>query len=200
VVQRPRSDAASSGSSRRPSYATCWLCSQQAGHATAEARSLKFAGGQLRYIEVYAEALTLGVDVEYTAGTLLHELGHVLGCCSGPGTSGGSLRSELNCTRILCSPHGSAARSARRSCGKWDSAVVDERHRSAKAHPKRPSTAARLRRVEASDRSLTLAELTIRAEPFRRTVKNLELGLQNYPLAMQSAMRIGRTSPNRGTS
>jgi hypothetical protein len=75
----------------------------------AEARSVTYASGRLRYIEVYSEALVLGVDVEYTANTLLHELAHALGCCSGPGTSGGHWVSiGPLCTRILCSPHGSA--------------------------------------------------------------------------------------------
>jgi hypothetical protein len=73
----------------------------------AEARTLRFAGGRLRYVEVFAQGLVLGVDTEYTAGTLLHGLGHVLGCCNGPGTSGGHFVGP-NCTKILRSPHGNA--------------------------------------------------------------------------------------------
>jgi hypothetical protein len=41
--------------------------------------------------------------------------------------------------------------------------------------------------VQANVGTLTLAELNGRAAPFRQTVKNLELALQNYPLALQSA-------------
>jgi hypothetical protein len=73
----------------------------------AEARQVSFAGGRLRYIEVFAPNSVLGVDVEYTAGTLLHETGHALGCCSGPGTVGGHFVGST-CMRILCSPHGQA--------------------------------------------------------------------------------------------
>jgi hypothetical protein len=73
----------------------------------ADARFIPFAGGRLRYIELFAPSPTLGVDVEYTAGSLLHELAHALGCCTGPGTSGGHFVGA-NCTRILCSPHGNA--------------------------------------------------------------------------------------------
>jgi len=74
-----------------------------------EARSVAYAGGRLRMIEVYAEAPALGVEVAYTANTLLHELGHSLGCCTGPGTAGGHwVGLGSICTRILCSPHGSA--------------------------------------------------------------------------------------------
>jgi hypothetical protein len=73
----------------------------------ADARFIPFAGGQLRYIELFAPSPLLGVDVEYTAGSLLHELAHALGCCSGPGTSDGHFIGP-NCQRILCSPHGNA--------------------------------------------------------------------------------------------
>lgn len=72
----------------------------------ADARFIPFAGGQLRYIELFAPPPLLGVDPEYIAGTLLHELAHALGCCAGPGTSGSHFVGP-NCTRILCSPHGS---------------------------------------------------------------------------------------------
>lgn len=75
--------------------------------ARAEARFIPFAGGQLRYIELFAPSALFGVDVEYTAGSLLHELAHALGCCTGPGTSGGHFVGP-NCQRILCSPHGTA--------------------------------------------------------------------------------------------
>jgi hypothetical protein len=75
----------------------------------AEARSIKYAGGRLRLIEVYADALAFGVDVEFTATTLLHELGHVLGCCTGPGTAGGHWVGLGGvCPRILCTTHGNA--------------------------------------------------------------------------------------------
>lgn len=73
----------------------------------ADARFIPFAGGQLRYIELFAPSPLFGVDVEYTAGSLLHELAHALGCCTGPGTSGGHFVGP-NCQRILCSPHGTA--------------------------------------------------------------------------------------------
>jgi len=73
----------------------------------ADARYIPFAGGQLRYIELFAPSALVGVDVEYTAGSLLHELAHALGCCTGPGTSGGHFVGP-NCQRILCSPHGKA--------------------------------------------------------------------------------------------
>lgn len=67
----------------------------------ADARFIPFAGGQLRYIELFAPSPLFRVDPEYTAGTLLHELAHALGCCNGPGTSGGHF-SGPNCARILC--------------------------------------------------------------------------------------------------
>ena len=72
----------------------------------AGARYISFGGGRLRYIEVFAPDV-FGVDPEFTAGTLLHETGHVLGCCVGPGTSGGHW---INCSRqqILCAIHGNA--------------------------------------------------------------------------------------------
>jgi len=73
----------------------------------ADARFIPFAGGRLRYLELFAPSPLLAVDVEYTAGSLLHELGHALGCCTGPGTSGGHFVGP-NCQRILCSPHGTA--------------------------------------------------------------------------------------------
>jgi hypothetical protein len=73
----------------------------------ADARFIPFAGGQLRYIELFAPSALVGVDVEYTAGSLLHELAHALGCCTGPGTSGGHFVGP-SCQRILCSPHGNA--------------------------------------------------------------------------------------------
>lgn len=73
----------------------------------AEARYIPFAGGQLRYIELFAPSPLFGADPERTAGTLLHELAHTLGCCSGRGTSGGHFVGP-NCQRILCSPHGTA--------------------------------------------------------------------------------------------
>jgi hypothetical protein len=73
----------------------------------ADARFIPFAGGQLRYIELFAPSALFGVDVEYTAGSLLHELAHALGCCTGPGTAGGHFVGPT-CQRILCSPHGNA--------------------------------------------------------------------------------------------
>jgi len=73
----------------------------------ADARFIPFAGGRLRYIELFAPSPLVGVDPEYTAGSLLHELAHALGCCTGPGTSGGHFVGP-SCSRILCSPHGSA--------------------------------------------------------------------------------------------
>lgn len=73
--------------------------------ARAEARQINFAGGRLRYIELFAPSLR--IDPEYTAETLLHELAHSLGCCTGPGTAAGHWVA-INCTRLLCSPHGTA--------------------------------------------------------------------------------------------
>ena len=72
----------------------------------AAASYTSLAGGRLRYVEVFAPT-TFGEDVESTVGTLLHEMGHVLGCCFGPGTSGGHW---INCSRqqILCAIHGNA--------------------------------------------------------------------------------------------
>jgi hypothetical protein len=75
--------------------------------ARADARFIPFAGGQFRYIELFAPSPLLRVDPEYTAGSLLHELAHALGCCTGAGTSGGHFVGP-SCARILCSPHGSA--------------------------------------------------------------------------------------------
>ena len=71
---------------------------------TPAARYTKFAGGRIRIIEVYVVG---PFDADEHAGSLLHELGHVLGCCHGPGTEGGHWVG-LNCTRLLCSPHGAA--------------------------------------------------------------------------------------------
>jgi hypothetical protein len=73
----------------------------------ADARFIPFAGGRLRYLELFAPSPLFPVDVEYSAGSLLHELGHALGCCTGPGTSGGHFVGP-SCQRILCSPHGTA--------------------------------------------------------------------------------------------
>lgn len=70
----------------------------------ADARFIPFAGGQLRYIELFAPSALFSVGVDYTAGSLLHELGHALGCCTGPGTSGGHFVGP-NCQRILCAAH-----------------------------------------------------------------------------------------------
>jgi len=71
--------------------------------ATA-ARFVPFAGGRLRVVEVFFHPR---LDSELTAGILVHEFGHALGCCTGLNTSGGHFIGR-NCTLILCSPHGSA--------------------------------------------------------------------------------------------
>lgn len=70
----------------------------------AAGRFTAFAGGRIRVIELLVPPR---FDLEYTTGTLLHEFGHALGCCTGAGTSDGHFIGR-NCTLILCSPHGSA--------------------------------------------------------------------------------------------
>ena len=76
---------------------------------SADARQVSLFGGRLRYIDVSAPLL-LRIDQEGTVETLVHELGHALGCCQGAGTVEGHW---VGCAdKIMCSRHGNARRFA----------------------------------------------------------------------------------------